>query len=322
MPWQFKPYYKFFPFSGGIRWEVRNGKYIHPQIDMDTWNAVIDCKDIVVTSFGGLLESLFSLTVVEALHRIRPDQDIYWLGNDTYSNLHYINGISKSCSINLTPKMLKNYPTPLFFDKDNRIYFNLLFNFLLKKSFWNCYPKERKEPVFEQIFSNALIPFDKSYLPKFRRLGTDFIDELIKTNKLTSKSNIITIILEKTNNDILNWGVQQIKEFVQIVSAKGFKVVVFSHDISRFYGSKILAFQYDVRKILQIIQKTKLLLSNDIQWLLAGLVTSNEVGIVCKDEKGPYDIFKNAEYIGVENDIFSYRDSISTLDVVAIAEGL
>jgi hypothetical protein len=321
MPWKTKKSYKFFPFSGGIRWEIRDYKYIHPSIDLDTWNTAVNEKDIIITVFGGLLESLFSLTVIEALYKLKPNQNIYWLGTDKYSNLHYINGISKPCSISLTPKILRNYPTPLFFDKDNKIYFNLLFNFLLKKSYYNKKPKEREEPIFEQIFLNALIPFNNSYLPKLRRLGTDFIDDLIKSNKLTSKSKIITIILEKTNNDILNWGVQQIKEFVQIVSAKGFKVIVFAHDISRFYGSKILAFQYDVRKILQVIQRAKLLLSNDIQWLLSGLLIS-DTGIICKDENGPYDIFKNAEYIGVENDIFSYRDSISTLDVVAIAEGL
>jgi hypothetical protein len=314
-------FYKFFPFSGGIRWEIAHGKYIHPQIDLDTWNRALEDKDIIVVAFGGLLETLFSLTFVEALKILRPNQNLYWLGSEKYSNLHFMNGGSKNCNINLTPKILKNYPTPIFFDADNRVYFNVLNNFLLKKSYWNRYPLNRTETVFEQIFSNLSVPWSKSYLPKLRNIGTDFIDGLIKANRINSKSKIITIILENTDKDILKWGTQQIKEFVQIASSRGFKVVVFSHDISRFYGSKILVFEYDVRKILQTIKTTKLLLSNNINWLLSSLLIS-ETAIVCKNESGPYDIFKNAEYIEVENDIFSYQESVSTLDVLAFAEGI
>ena len=50
---------KYFPFAPGIPWQVKNGRYIRPEVSGAVLRSVLKDKDIVVSAFGGLLESFF-----------------------------------------------------------------------------------------------------------------------------------------------------------------------------------------------------------------------------------------------------------------------
>lgn len=311
---------KRFPFSPGIKWDLEIGRYIVPKIDYNTWDRFVGEKDIIVTAFGTFIESLFSLCVLEAINSQMKNK-LFWIGDSKYENLHYLNGISSICNISLTKKDLENYPVPLFCDAKSNVYFNVLNDVPVKKSFWGIWPKERTEPIFQQIFTNSMLQWDSSYLPKMRRVGTDFFDNLVKQNKITNKSKIITIILENADVDILDWKIQQVKEFIQIISNRGYKVILFSRNLNSYYGTRAILSELDYRKAFQVIKRSFFVLSNDIQWLLAVLLLSS-AAIVGKNTVGSVDLFKNAEYIGAENDIFSFNDNISTLDMLRIIEGI
>ena len=311
---------KSFPFAPGIKWNLESGRYIIPKIDSNTWNRFISDRKLIVTAFGSFIESLFSLSVIEVL-KANVKNDLYWIGNSEFENFHYLNGISSTCNILLINEDLQNYPLPLFCDAKSNVYFNVLNNVPVKRTFWGRLPQIRTDPIFKQIFMNSMLEWDVSYLPKMRRVGNDFINELIRQNKITERSKIITIILEKSDLDILGWTTQQVKEFIQIMSNKGYKIVLFTDDVGLYYGIRAITLNKDYRKTFQIIKKSVLVLSNDIQWLLAVLLLS-KAGIVCKSIEGSMDLFKNAEYIGVENDIFSFSDKILPLDVAGICEGL
>src|SRR5512138_812183 len=90
---RYKP--KYFPFSAGIPWKVERGKYIIPEIDSVTWHKVIGDRDIVITAFGGIFESFFSLSVAEAINAFDSSHKLYWLGNPSYEFFVRAQGLCK-----------------------------------------------------------------------------------------------------------------------------------------------------------------------------------------------------------------------------------
>ena len=315
---KYKP--KFFPFSAGIPWKIERGKYIIPEIDAETWHKVTDGKEIIITAFGGLFESMFSLCAAEAMASFAGAHNLFWLGNPEFSCLSNFQGLCKQCNITLTPEILKQYPVPLFFDLDGRVYFNVLNNYLIRSSYWGKYPEVMDMPVTEQIFRNVMIPW-RDYFPILRNLGTEFFDELINIGRISKNTKIVLIILSETKTDTLDWSVQNIREFSQLASHKGLKTIVFTNYPNVFWGSNILVYKYDVRKILQVLEKSWMVLSNDTSWKLVSLLGS-KAKIISRHIKGAFDLFKNAEVLGVSNDIFTDRDWVSPLDAFAICEGI
>jgi hypothetical protein len=310
---------RFFPFSPGIPWKLSNGKYIIPEIDFETWHKVLDGREIIIAAFGGLLESFFSLSAAEALVSFDSSHKIYWLGNPEYSFFVRAQGLCKISPVKLTPEILKQYPVPLFLDNGGNAYLNILNNYLVRKSYWGKYPDVVKAPVLEQMSGNIMIPW-RNYVPKLRGLGTEFFDELHNTGRVRQTTKVISIVLSNTNKDILRWNLQNIKEFSQLASHKGWKVIVFTHKTSAFYGTNILAIEYSLRNILQTIKKSWMVLSNDINWLLISLIIS-DAKLISRHLDNQYSLFKNAEFLGVNNDIFTDRH-VSPIDVFGICEGL
>jgi hypothetical protein len=310
---------KFFPFSPGIPWKVDRGKYIIPEIDFETWHKVLDGRDVIITAFGGLAESFLSLCAAEALVSFDSSHNICWLGHSKYSFFVRAQGLCKLSPISLKPQTLKQYPVPLFLDNEGRAYFNILNNYLVRKSYWGQYPEDVKAPALEQITRNIMVPWN-NYIPRLRNLGTDFVDGLRNTGRIRSSTKIISIIIENTRLDILGWTLQNIKEFSQLASHKGWRVIIFTHKPNMFYGSNILAVEHSYSNILQAIKKSWVVLSNDINWLLIALMISDAT-LISRHINNQYNLFKNAESLDRCNDIFTDRN-ISPIDVFGICEGL
>lgn len=316
---QYKP--KFFPFSAGIPWKVDRGKYIIPEIDSETWHKVLDGRNIIITAFGGVLESFFSLAAAEALVSFDPGHRVFWLGDPAYSAFVRAQGLCKASTINLTKDTLKNYPTPLFFDQDENAYLNILNNYLVRLSYWGKYPDQRTAPALEQMFENVMVPWRQNFVPKLRALGTEFYDELCRTGQVRSRSRIVLVVLKPTQDDALSWILQNLKEFAQLVNSKGLKVVVFAPNTRMFYGTKIIAHEYDIRKILQVMKKSWMVFSSDVHWLLIAMMVS-DAKVMGRHMEGPFDLYKNAEYLGATNDIFTDQKWMSPIDAFTICEGL
>jgi len=311
---------KFFPFSAGIPWKIERGKYIIPEIDGQIWNDVLKDKHIIITAFGGILESFISLCAAEAIKHTVNNNKLSWIGNFEYYDFVKFQGLCTLSNIKITEENLKNYPVPIFFDKNDNAYFNILNNYLIRNSYWGKYPEKINLPIFEQIYKNVLIPWN-NYTPNLRYLGTEFIDNLYKTGKFNSnKTKIISIILNDCDNNMLDWNIHNIKEFAQLVSNKGFKVVLFTKYIYSFYGSNINIYKYDFKNIMQTVIKSWMVLSNDINWLIISMMISKSK-LISRKINGPLDLLKNAESLGIENDIFVYTKWISPIDVFNICEG-
>jgi hypothetical protein len=308
---QYKP--KFFPFSAGIPWKIERGKYIIPEIDSETWFKVLEGKDIIITAFGGLLESFFSLSIAESLYFIDPTRKMFWMGDDRYSFFPYIQGLCKNSNINFDKRLLRNYPTPIFFDSNNNAYFNVLLNTLIRTSYWRKYPEKIESAICKQIFSNAMIPWHNNYIPKLRKLEIE----------TTKRIRYVVIIMNDSlsKEDVLNWDVHNIKEFAQLMARKQIKTILFTTNTYILYGSNVIVYEYDLRKICQMLKSAWMVLSNNIDWLIISLMISNGY-IVSKHLNGPYNLLENVEFLGTNNSIFTDRDYFSPFDVNTICEGV
>ena len=69
---------KYFPFSSGIPWQIKNGRYVQPEVSAAILQSKLRDKDIVVAAFGGLLESFYSLSILEAINYMMPGHSLFW----------------------------------------------------------------------------------------------------------------------------------------------------------------------------------------------------------------------------------------------------
>src|SRR5690554_1839294 len=128
---------RYFPFTPGIPWSIKNGRYIIPKINRIAWDKAVDGRDFNVVAYGGLFESFFSLSIIEALHFIHPEKKIYWSGHNQFNYLCSSQGIAKINKFDET--LIKKYPCPIFLDKEKFVYFNCLNNYIDVYSYAGVY---------------------------------------------------------------------------------------------------------------------------------------------------------------------------------------
>src|SRR5690554_6700310 len=86
---------KNFPWAPGLSWKIKNGKYVVPELPFELFSKSLKNKDVVVCSFGGLVESFYSLSILELLNNNLIGNKLYWAGNSEYQNLLKLNGLAK-----------------------------------------------------------------------------------------------------------------------------------------------------------------------------------------------------------------------------------
>lgn len=314
---KYKP--KYFPFSSGIPWQIDRGKYIIPKIDMLSWKMATDNKGfITIICFGGLFESFYSLIAAESISSINKELKIHIKCDDRFLYFSKAQGICKYSNLIIDKDVVKKYPVPLFFDADNNVYLNILNNYNTRSSYWGKYEEEVKGPATKQLYENSLISTSK--FPVLRDIEFDFYNELISSGLIKQTSKIITIITND-NRSSLDWSLQNIKEFSQLVATIGFKVVVFTDNVGKFYGTKTVAVGYDIRKITQLIKKSWMVLSSDVDWLLISMISS-KANIISNHVTGYKNLLDNAEFLETDVNVITDMDGITPINAYAICKGL
>jgi hypothetical protein len=309
---------KFFPFSPGVPWKIDGKKCIIPEINKEIWDSIVKPETIInIVCYGDFVCSMFSLSFIEAMKRNNRNNVIRWIGNDHYSFLINYHGLAKPSHI--TRIDLKKYPVPLFMDKEKNVYINVMHNCFHKYNYWGTDYQKQDGPIFEQMFKNSFSPWDRSYLPKMRNIGSDFIENILRTGRAVN-NKIICIVDDATENDVLKWTVQQIKEFMQIAISKNYTPIIFARN-TKPYRNYSLVFDIEERHVFQVLKKSILLLSNQREWTFASLLFSN-AKVFSMHEEGPLDLIKNADYIGCENHITSMNTTFKPLEVIEMMEML
>lgn len=300
---------RYFPFSAGIPWSIRNGLYVEPKISSDTWHSVLADKQPVVVAYGGLFESFWSLSICEAFNIIEPHRRLFWAGNDQFEPLLALNGLAKPFPEHMDPGILLRFPVPLFFDKLNYAYFNCLHNYIKVKSYFLEYRYRDLRASARQIFENSSLDWDIKYLPKLRKFSHE-PEEFIKWKNLSKfyvNKPFVLIIPEKTGysdhrGTCLDWDVNQVKALGAMLHQAGLSLVVCTDKEIKYHDGVSFFVKPRLDLILYLISKASAILSREADFLLLGLAVS-KAKIVALPQKFHLNYYKNRKYLNVPNAI-------------------
>jgi len=297
---------KYFPFSPGIPWKMRKGKYLIPEIEQGVWERAVKNKDGVVLCYGGFLESLFSLAYGEMLVRVKPQMKLFWAGNPAFHAMIKEHGLFKPIDF---PNISHKYPVPLFMN-DHFVYFNCLNNYLIRSPWYGEPKKINRNLISKQLFCNSLVEWSSRYVPNIRH-GSD------KTGKY------VLIILNEHNHDFdtLNWDWQYVREFASMMHGSIPVVVMAEKDMPHY--SK----HYEFQKLqqhhitLNMLNNAWMVLSNDVHFLIAAILLQRPhiLSLPFKDNR--FHLLKNAEFLDNESVILVTED-LKPYYVYQICEGM
>ena len=292
---------RYFPFSPGVPWELKNGKYIVPALNGAIWDRVTDNKSLALVGYGGLFESYFGLSILELLNRSNPSTVLHWSGDDRFNYLVHRNGLAK-VKPTIKESVLKEYPVPLFFDKNSEVaYINYLNNYLDVKTYNQKFGYHDRRPVFQQIFGNSLTNWDLEYLPKFRNIDTSpEFKSWCNHEKMHLDRNYVLLLPDvsshsKHSNVCINWESAQIKSFAAMLSQERIELIIATPFPERYYGSRLHVLPNKFEFLFPVLESANVVISKDIDFLLIAMLMENK--IISNIQKGEFDLIKNRKYL-------------------------
>lgn len=315
---------RYFPFSPGIGWKMKHGKYVVPDINLDVWNKAINSKNIVVVSYGGLIESYFSLCYLEMLNYITPNSKIYWCGNTKFNPIVHLNGIAKTEAY--CPKeILSRYPTPLFIDKINNIYFNCLNNYKVVKPYYGGKGYIDKSLISKQLLRNSALPWNIQYIPKFRNINfpsKEFLNwsRLVKLD--LNKPYVCFFYdlgLSEHKISTIKWNETQIKSFAAMLKQQGISTLMFTKNPSRFIGSALYCFSsINFDSIIYLLEKAQAVLSDEVDFLFLAMILSKTSKIITRKTNRKLSLKLNSEFLNIQRNNILVRKNPTPYDVFNI----
>ena len=301
---------RYFPFCPGIPWQTKNTYDIIPKLSIDSWNRALHERNIVLVNFGGLFETYFSLSYVEAFNKLNLKNKIYFNGRDEFYDLINLNGLLKHKKI-IDNQIALKYTLPIFLDKSNNVYFNCLNNYIDVYGYNAKFRYKNYKSLSEQLFSNSCLDWNINYTPQFRNLKTSnqFIE--LKKNRRFDIDKPFILIFPDDNSGLsmhsvsmLGWTIPQVKSFASMVQPKGIQTVIVTKNINKYVGINALMLSPQFDTILCLIEKSSVILSEEIDFLLIGLLLSNKGMIMSKNIDKQYSIKKNQIYLQTNKKLF------------------
>lgn len=318
---------RYFPFSPGIGWKIKSGKYIVPEINLDVWKKITKNKSITVVCHGGLFESYFSLSYLEMLNYIAPQNKLFWCGDDKFSSLVSLNGLAQ-----LTKKFqsynFQNYPVPIFMDAVGDVYFNCLNNYQKIIPYYGGRGYKDKSAIVKQLFRNSTLPWELQYLPKFRRIESNYngLDTWIRSTRFNVNKPYVCICLDTklSNHSIktLTWNENDIKCFANTLLKQGTSTVVITERPSKFHNNAFYCLpSLSLNTLLPFISKAEAILSDEIDLLLVGMISSSTSKIITRQINKTYDLRINAQYLKIHRPNLHMVSQLSPLHAINIING-
>lgn len=304
---------KFFPFSPGIPWKIKSGKYVIPEMSSPLWQSVTKDKDITVVCNGGLLESFFSCTILETLNYVSPKSTLYWAGDSKFLSIIEVNGLAKkhNSSELLTQNVVSGFPVPLFLDKQNNVYFNCLNNYIKVFTYYNKLGYLDKRPSFLQIFQNSLMPWNMQFIPKLRNIPSVEFDNWMKLSRLQNKSFVLLVPeitgCSQHSEICLDLEPVKIKALAAMLFQKNIATIVMTNSYSKYLDPQLQVAPFNLKLFLYLAQKAKAVLSGEADFLLISNAISR-AKIISFPLKDHLSLDKNNRMLERDNTIYSSKE--------------
>lgn len=297
---------RIFPFCPGVTWKLLNGRYILPKINANAWSEIVRNKTAVVCAFSGLIESLFSFSILELLNQTYPSMPLYWAGDPKYRCLLEMNSLGRFYP-DITQATLDRFPLPVFLDKKNRVYFNCLNNYLTIRSYCKTYTKRDRRLLYKQIFEKTSLPvWSPEYLPKIRTIPATI------PNNLKPNSPYVLIIPERTvftahKTVGLNWNPQETRALGGMLKSHGIKTIVATDTPYLYNDGNLITIPTKLDYIFFLLLKAKAILSKDMDFLLAAnLMGSGK--IISQRITGISNLEKGNRFLNYRSDIYMSKE--------------
>jgi len=299
---------RYFPFSPGVPWQIKNGKYVIPELPVSCFVDILQGRDAVVSGFGGLAESFYSLSILEAINRETPGSKLFWCGDEVYHYLIELNGLAKPFD-QITQSDLDRFPTPIFFDQNDRAYFNYLNNYLDTKTYYLEKGYRDRRPAIQQIVEKSTLKWDERYLPKLRNFKRpDDIDHYLKMFRIHVNGPFVLLfpdgdIYSQHSVDCLGWDIHQIRSAAAILQQRNIPLVLMTNNINRYAYSQAKVLPLRLDWAIYLMKKASAILSKNIDFLLVAYAMS-DAKLVSIEQKHEYNLPKNMRVIDCHNDIY------------------
>lgn len=308
----------FFPFSPGVPWQIKNGKYVIPELPVSCFSDILESRDAIVSGFGGLAESFYSLAILETINRIAPGSKLFWCGDEKYHHLVELNGLAKTFD-KVSQSDLDRFPTPIFFDQNDRAYFNYLNNYLDVKTYYLEHGYRDRRPAIQQIVEKATLKWDERHIPQLRNLKKPVeLDHYLKMYRLHLNGPFVLLfpdgdIYSQHDVDCLGWDIHKIRSVAAILQQSNIPLVLMTNNINKYAYSqaKVLPLRLDFA--IYLMKKASVILSKNIDFLFVAYAISG-AKLVSIEHKHEYNLPKNMRFIDCDNDIY-LREELSPVEV-------
>jgi len=303
---------KYFPFCPRVPWKVKNGIYVLPELSGVSWKKANEGRMPLVICYGGLIESFLSLSFFELYNFISPSTVMKWSGHEVFLPLVKINNLAKPGPI-IDEGILQRFPLPIFMDREKTLYCNFMYNYLKKRPYYGGAEKVRREPIFQQALENMTQPWQAEFLPQMRNIVSTKLqlETYAKSKQFSFKLPFICIFPDREFSihpqSALKWTDMEIKALAAGAKALGINTLVITNKPGRYYNSHVICVPSNLETSLYLVSKSKLVLSEEIDWLLiTGMISSAK--IVQRELNTKFDIAENLAYVGKTADIFRSRN--------------
>lgn len=307
----------YLPFAPSIAFKVKNSYDIICKLDSNSWNIATKDRQLIVTNFGGLFETYFSLSYFEALNKLFPNKKLYFNGNNKFSQLIHLNGLSSLVNLINEEQVIK-YPSPIFLDKNNNTYFNCLNNYTKSFGYNGKFRNENYKALSKHLFKNLCLDWNINYIPQLRNIKDSI--EFDKYKKFNINKPFVLIFPDSNSGfsihsvSTLGWNVANVKSFASMLSGKGVQSVIVTKHAGRYTGINSVVLSPEIENILYLIEKCGYMLSEEVDFLLIGLLLSKKCKIFSKKIYGQCSVSKNQEWLGTDKELFLSKE-LSPIEV-------
>ena len=289
---------------------MRRGKYVVPELPAELVSGVVRDKELVVCAFGGLLESFYSFAIVETMNKNLFGKNLYWAGNGEYEALVAANGLAKPFYESVTVHDTQRFPTPIFLDRNGRVYFNCLNNYLERKPYYSTRGFSDERAAIKQIVEKSTLQWDDRHVPQIRfpeEFG-DFSD-LFKSRNISLDKKSILLIPDETGTsihttDCLGWNEHQVKSFIAMAVKADYQVILLTVRPEIYWGTSAKVIPFSINMFFALIQRVKFVLASDVDFLLVAL-GCGDAGIISNQTVGALKLSKNSAVVRSESVIYT-----------------